>query len=424
MRSLILILILAVLCADVSAQIISNNKLDKYRTTEIKTISPAYDLGKIRMCVDVFPSVKQALPPRVATNSFTYYRINPDGTMGSAYQQQPLTAYTETMWLPGERVKYSVIDLNGRDISVIDTVKKYVKIWERYANIILEYTSKASEAVIRIGFESGPSYSYVGRDALAIPSDKKTMNLGWVGNNAVINRNLVLHEFGHALGFVHEHNSPVNGISWDKEKTYTYFGGAPNYWSRERVDINVFMQYSSSKTNFSSYDPISIMHYQIDSALTTNKISTPFNADLSATDKQYAGIFYPFPAKPPTATGTLRTGDDCDEIDFRIEYNVIDSDKVEFVLQPGKNKHGQTIAFWKQIALPLIGYPARKISIEGGNSSYYIVAPQHIDKSQSIGFWKAKLLGIQTELKYKWDILKAIQGGCRITLTWRNDSCM
>jgi len=383
------------------------------------------DFSNVKMCLDVEPQSKTPLPYRYPANAYTYYKINPDGSIGNvAYQQQGLSAYSELMWMPGEVVKFSVIDLNGRESSVIDTVKKYAKIWERFANIKMEYTTKSSEAQIRISFEKGKSSSYLGRYALNIESDKNTMNLGWIGGNADENRRVILHEFGHALGFIHEHNAAMANIPWDKEKVYTYYAGAPNFWSREMVDHNIFYKYSQTETNFSAYDANSIMHYPIDSALTTDGSSVPMNNDLSATDKQYAAIFYPFPATPPVATGTLKTGDDCDEIDFKIEFDAVERDKVELVLQPGINRNGKVIDWWKQVSLPLIGYKPLLIQMEGGKSSKGSVGRVHLDDAKGIGFSKAKLLGVHTELTYKWNILKAVRGGCRITLTWRNDSCL
>lgn len=399
-------------------------KITEFANTEItKTNNLEEDLSKIEMCVDVIPSNNLPLPPQTQINNNKFYKINSDGTINNvASQTQGLTAYSEKMWTPGEIIKYSVIDFNDKTESLKDTVQKYAEIWENYANINLEYTNDQSEAQIRIGMQSGSSWSNIGRDALLIASDEKTMNFGSLGIDAELNRRVILHEFGHALGFVHEHNGPAANIKWKKNLVYQYYAQSPNFWSRDLVDQNVMYKYSQTLTNYSDYDENSIMHYPIDPKLTTDYHIYPLNTNLSNTDKQYAAIFYPFPNY--TATGTLKTGDDCDEIDFQIEYDVLGRDMVEIILAPGINKHGKTVDWWKQISLPLKGNNPVLLQIEGGKSATISIFRQDIDDTKSIGFAKAKLLGVHTDLAYQWNILKAIPGGCRITLTWRNDSCL
>jgi hypothetical protein len=55
------------------------------------------------------------------------------------------------------------------------------------------------------------------------------MNLGWINDNKSEDdlRSVILHEFGHALGAVHEHESPYARIQWDREKVYEDLGGPP-----------------------------------------------------------------------------------------------------------------------------------------------------------------------------------------------------
>jgi uncharacterized protein (TIGR02145 family) len=381
------------------------------------------DLSGIKMCVDLLPDNTTPLPPRIQDNSKRFYKINPDGTVSNvASQQQGLTAYTEKMWTPGEIIKYGVLDFNGNPESFKDTIQKYAEIWEEYANINFEYTENMSEAQIRIGLKPGSSNSYIGRDALLFGSDVKTMNLGWLGDNPSEDRRVILHEFGHVLGFIHEHNSPSANIQWNKNFVYLVYKQEPPYWSKAEVDQNVFFKYSQTETNYSEYDKYSIMHYFIDPRLTYNHISTPVNFDLSATDKQYAAIFYPFPNN--TVTGTLKTGDDCDEIDFRIEFDAIDKTQVEVKLEPGINKHGNTVEWWKQISLPLKTGGTSLLEMQNGTSANISLEKENIDDTKSIGFAKAKMFGVHTGLPYQWNILKAIRGGTRITLTWRNDSCL
>ena len=77
-------------------------------------------------------------------------------------------------------------------------------------------------AEIRITFDPGNSWSTVGRDALLVPAGSPTINFGWfadVVTDKLVSRvtdqeirRTVLHEFGHALGFIHEHQSPAAGI--------------------------------------------------------------------------------------------------------------------------------------------------------------------------------------------------------------------
>lgn len=408
----------------VAVKNVSSAKIAEFANKEITKTNPvSEDLSNIKMCVDILPATNNPLPSRTQVNTTRFYKINPDGTVSNvATQQQGLTAYTEKMWTPGEIIKYGVIDLNGNPESLKDTVKKYAEIWENYANINFEYTEKLSEAQVRIGMEKGSSWSFIGRDALLVDSNTKTMNFGWLSGDAELNQRVILHEFGHVLGFVHEHNGPAANIKWQKSLVYKYYAQSPTFWSKDLVDENVMFKYSQTLTNYSDYDENSIMHYPIDPRLTTDYRGTPFNADLSVTDKQYAAIFYPYPKN--TVSGTLKTGDDCDEIDFKIEFDAIDRANVEVILEPGINKHGKTIEWWKQISLPLKGNRTSAVEIEGGKSANVLVEKENLDETKSIGFAKSKFLGVHTELPYKWNILKAIPGGTRITLTWRIDSCL
>ena len=108
---------------------------------------------------------------------------------------------------------------------------------------------------------------------------------------------VLLHEFGHALGLVHEHQSPAADIPWDLETLYTYFAGPPNYWSPAQVDYNIIRRYEHDQTNFSAFDPMSIMLYPISPAFTGGKLSIEWNRTLSVTDREFIGQLYPAPGE-------------------------------------------------------------------------------------------------------------------------------
>ena len=96
-------------------------------------------------------------------------------------------------------------------------VRRVVTEWQKYANITFNYVEGPNPTPnIRISFNpNGGSWSFVGKDVQSIDIDKATMNLGWVsGDSAEISdeeNGVILHEFGHTLGMLHEHQSPLRG---------------------------------------------------------------------------------------------------------------------------------------------------------------------------------------------------------------------
>lgn len=123
------------------------------------------------------------------------------------------------------------------------------------------------------------------------------MNYGWLTSTtpeAEFAR-VILHEFGHVFGLAHEHQSPSANIPWDVEKVYQYYESTQG-WSRETVDANIFAKYSSTETNYTAFDPKSIMLYAVPSSLTTNGYSTSTNYSLSDVDIYFTGQMYPYPS--------------------------------------------------------------------------------------------------------------------------------
>ena len=128
--------------------------------------------------------------------------------------------------------------------------------------------SDSADAEIRIAFEPGGSWSYVGRDAIDLIPDEtdRTMNFGW-DLTTPYGHDTALHEIGHALGFPHEHQNPVAGILWDEDAVYSHFAGPPNYWGRAKTYHNVIRKISPVAVQGSRWDKDSIMHYQFRAGL-------------------------------------------------------------------------------------------------------------------------------------------------------------
>ncbi|MFZ1676231.1 MAG: hypothetical protein WBP41_19270 [Saprospiraceae bacterium] len=163
------------------------------------------------------------------------------------------------------------------------------------ANLKLRFLS-GKNAMIRISFIADEgSWSYVGTECKDIPANEPTMNFGWLRDNTneAEWERVVVHEFGHALGCIHEHQNPTGGIKWNKPVVYAYYKRKPNEWEPEDVDSNIFEKYSSNITQFTQMDRDSIMAYYIPPAFTTNGFSMPENSKLSPTDIAFIRAQYP-----------------------------------------------------------------------------------------------------------------------------------
>lgn len=156
----------------------------------------------------------------------------------------------------------------------------------------VDSTINAYNSIVRVTFDKVGSWSVIGTYCLQVSPTKPTTNFEWL-DEAVI-----LHEFGHVVGMVHEHMNPNNScLLWNKEVVYSIYGGAPNYWSRSQVDSQVFKTYSKEQINGSSYDPLSIMHYALDSKMLCNPCNVNLyepNTRLSKNDKIWLSTVYPY----------------------------------------------------------------------------------------------------------------------------------
>jgi hypothetical protein len=173
-------------------------------------------------------------------------------------------------------------------------VRYYAQFWSNHANIQFEFV-EIEPSDIRVSFShDGGSWSYIGNSAKYVDESEPTMNFGWFDDNTseVKFRRTILHEFGHALGLVHEHQSPVAGINWNKSAVYRYYKNKFG-WNKNVVNDNIFQKYTGTRTQHTTYDPDSIMHYPIPAEFTTDGSYVSWNMNLSQMDIALIKKLYP-----------------------------------------------------------------------------------------------------------------------------------
>jgi len=182
--------------------------------------------------------------------------------------------------------------------------------WSQFANISFAKTKDIGDSDLRVTFEKGGSWSYLGNQAKMLPG-KPTMNFGWLTettDDQEFNR-VVLHETGHALGLKHEHQHPTNDIPWNKNACIKYY--QRQGWTPEMVEQQVLARTDAQGSQFTAYDPTSIMEYPIPAELVTDKqYAVGWNTRLSDTDKQFIGEQYPIAGSSRSTKRRRRRRDD------------------------------------------------------------------------------------------------------------------
>ncbi len=136
---------------------------------------------------------------------------------------------TSAKWIPAQKIRVRFLD---GDEFLKSKVRIYAQLWEQFANVDFVFV-ESGNAEIRVSFntEKGASWSLVGKNSNEFSVIKNgnstqtvngtfgaSMNFGWfnVNTSETEFRRTTLHEFGHALGLLHEHQNAIeilNGIN-------------------------------------------------------------------------------------------------------------------------------------------------------------------------------------------------------------------
>ncbi|OUS02242.1 hypothetical protein A9Q86_04250 [Flavobacteriales bacterium 33_180_T64] len=169
-----------------------------------------------------------------------------------------------------------------------DQVIEYAREWENYCAVNFTVVNSRVDSDITISFNDEGYWSYIGSESLNYyPSMSLT---GIDEENEDYFRGTVLHEFGHALGLIHEHQSPNSSIKWNDSAVYDYYWKT-HKWSEKKTYENVIQKYRFDQFNdleATEFDPESIMIYYIPKEFLANDNPVDFkdNNDISDLDKE------------------------------------------------------------------------------------------------------------------------------------------
>lgn len=250
------------------------------------------NFASIRSCIEKIKDVEQStdkLNPNKFSAAFQISKLWPAestiriyiGNGSDTIGKTPLQVL-ESNNLPIDPLQYRIDDM-----SVSDMIKTIVfQRFQPLVNLTFVFVDQETQSDVRISFDpEGGAWSAVGIDCKTTVGP--TMNLGWFDVPTTI------HEFGHVLGMIHEHQSPIsNPIQWNLNAVYEWAKQTQG-WDKQTTDTNIIDRYDVNSINGSTFDPDSIMLYFYPASLTVNGIGTHQNLRLSLEDMTWINKMYP-----------------------------------------------------------------------------------------------------------------------------------
>lgn len=216
-------------------------------------------------------------------------------------------------WNNGDTVTVVFIPTKAATESRRQQVKTYAGMWNHYSNVRFKFVPDGTHADIRLAInhpDERGNWALVGLNHRLQDNKLITMHLTLDGMSDKDCQRLTLHEFGHALGCVHEHQGPAQMFTWNFDKVFAFYHRALG-WSKEMVRGNITAR--EDDTDHARYDPESIMLYYFDASWNAEGVAGQENYVLSRGDKEAIQKLYP---KRGHGTGTFIFPPGADESAF------------------------------------------------------------------------------------------------------------
>lgn len=228
---------------------------------------------------------------------------------------QRLAVLTARKWGQG-KVDLGVTFMDTQNTTLKNKILAYANKWGKYSNTIFR---ESASGQVRLSLTGDGYWSYLGTDILSVPNNQPTLNLQAFSLSTPDSEydRVVCHEFGHTMGFPHEHERSEILNLLDVEKTVRYFL-LNDGWDRQTVMQQIFDPIDPSTITATAADVRSIMCYEFPGDCTKSGQPIPGGNIIDTNDISLVGKIYPLPTVPPvnppivnppvTAGGTF-TGD-------------------------------------------------------------------------------------------------------------------
>jgi len=270
-------------------------------------------------------------------------------------------------WVPGQTLRICFI---GGNPNINRTVVSIGSEWMEFANIKFDsgpnpnnprICKERDDSEIRIAYTSSGTWALTGKesiDLMIVEPGVPTMNLMWFDIKPpppFIMKSIILHEFGHVLGLLHEHQNPnakcEDQIIWEGPNgAYALYRSEPPHPDRNDIDFNlrsienysIFRPGDELDPKFSQPDYESITFYLIPPEILKggiNNICYNRNYVISERDKEIVSRLYP---KDPKLIANVIT-DRLDTINTTLTSFEFDQSKESHLLVKNELKNEQVV---------------------------------------------------------------------------------
>jgi hypothetical protein len=239
---------------------------------------------------------------------------------------------TLKLWPNGYTIKISF--LNGTP-EARKRVASVASDWTQFANLRFDFGQSqrpdqppdpsrdcrmyapGDDSIVRVTFGPGGNWSAVGNDCVNVtdPPGRPTMSVVDALYDTLYGRFVILHEFGHVVGFGHEHQNPQVDCGYNFDVLRAELNWDDAKLKRNMARLDYFLNPRAVATK---HDEKSVMHYSFPARF-FRKPDSPchvdLNRELSQLDRETASAYYPKVQSRDLASDAKRALDISDALD-------------------------------------------------------------------------------------------------------------